>query len=437
MRVFAVLSFLFLTICGTAASDSIEVLGQFEANHTGFPKTVKLVSPSGNFEENTNVGTYGNFKFSFARPAMGFYVFQTANYSLAFPIGPSESTYRLRIYGDSIVASNILVENSKESEAFTLLKNASAIWLANLRVEMDKCIQEQGDWQNIYPLIDSCKKAAAQLLKNYPNTYAQTLAGLFDFKIPETKSRSKKNLQDNFLNHIQVNDPLIYNNIIIEWLFDLYASHLLDIDSMATDKFVRNLYEKAKGDSVAVRNLSHFLINYFLSTGNETALACLYTINQGRIAFQDPVLNARMAQFANVLPGKPAKDFYAAGLNDHSISLSDFATAHRLTVLLFYSHTCEHCLEFIPRLKQITDSLKNPQMGVFAVDFDSDKTGWKKFVHNNALPFTHAFLSENREAVSNDYAIISFPTIILIDENMNLISRFGTIEKIIKAANFK
>src|SRR5882762_8523440 len=81
---------LLLIWCGACfgQSDSVTIVGQFVNPAGTFPKEITLLSASDpKFQMDVPVGVYGEFKCSFKRRYLSFYILQTGMYSNAFPVG--------------------------------------------------------------------------------------------------------------------------------------------------------------------------------------------------------------------------------------------------------------------------------------------------------------------------------------------------------------
>lgn len=71
-------------------------------------------------------------------------------------------------------------------------------------------------------------------------------------------------------------------------------------------------------------------------------------------------------------------------------------------------------------------------ISVYAVDTHEDKSEWKQFVAAQETALTHTFLtSEMSNVISDAFLLYSVPVVVLVDSELNIISRFAPFDDIL------
>jgi thiol-disulfide isomerase/thioredoxin len=127
-------------------------------------------------------------------------------------------------------------------------------------------------------------------------------------------------------------------------------------------------------------------------------------------------------------PGMKAFDFSLPDSTGRYTFLSDLCGRQPFTILLFYSHDCDHCQQEIAKIKSELSQFIPARLGVLAVDINPDRAGWQRFVAEQQLPFINRLLEGlyAPEAL-NHYLVTGVPVIILLDKDARIIDRFATV----------
>jgi thiol-disulfide isomerase/thioredoxin len=108
-------------------------------------------------------------------------------------------------------------------------------------------------------------------------------------------------------------------------------------------------------------------------------------------------------------------------------------SASKLTLLIFYSPTCEHCQAEIPQLKPIWEQYKSKGLKIYAVAFDATSTEWYNFIsQKGSSEWTNVFEYPDGAQFSYQYVVNYTPTYIYIDSQGKIVKRFPTFEDVKK-----
>lgn len=87
-----------------------------------------------------------------------------------------------------------------------------------------------------------------------------------------------------------------------------------------------------------------------------------------------------------------------------------------VTIVVFWSHTCGHCKEEIPKLKEMYDTLKLKGVEIYAVYTGSDVDGWKKYIRENNLTWLNLVDAHNSSNYKKDYNQVKTPEVFMLDQ---------------------
>jgi peroxiredoxin len=131
-----------------------------------------------------------------------------------------------------------------------------------------------------------------------------------------------------------------------------------------------------------------------------------------------------------VAMGAPAPDFTLPGLDGQTYSLSSFK-GHPV-VLEFMATWCPHCQDEAPTMNQVDAAYKAKGVQTLAInatpyDHNSESAQTKnpasmndlKWFHDN-FSVTYPMLFDKTLKSANDYQVVSYPTIYIVDKSGNI-----------------
>jgi thiol-disulfide isomerase/thioredoxin len=291
------------------------------------------------------------------------------------------------------------------------------------------------------------EKFVKTTFKKYPESLATQIIKAYyepvnpDWKEPDTWRDSIH--AAHYFDYFNPADPFYLHTYILPEKMDMYLN-LRTNKRDAWNQPVRDekLFSDAAIDFVRKTMSNYdtyeFCLNYFLKKFNkehkEVAFLNLYDAflqnQEGDCGStqQDLFTWAREKAnvYRNVQIGSSAPDF---ALQEGVLNLSHIESDY--TVLVFWATWCPHCLEEIPRIKAVTDSMysslqkKNKKLVTLAVSLDTEREPWQKYVEEKNL-FSWLNTSELKGwkgEISKKYNVYATPTMFVLDKDKKIISK--------------
>ena len=132
--------------------------------------------------------------------------------------------------------------------------------------------------------------------------------------------------------------------------------------------------------------------------------------------------------------GKPAPDVTLPDLNGVSQTLSSVVVGKKFALLVFYSPSCPHCIEFLKELDTVCYRVHQKDFVVYTVSSDT-KENIHEFNERNNYSWINTIYEHTKSKEHNpykDYVVLTTPTVIMIDNQMQIISRFTNLNMIKK-----
>ena len=141
------------------------------------------------------------------------------------------------------------------------------------------------------------------------------------------------------------------------------------------------------------------------------------------------IVDGKLDQMNGSLFHKALKD-----INNKKQSLAELVKSKKITALIFYSPSCPHCIDFFKELFPIYSANKD-KLGIYTIS-TADETAIKDFNKTNGYNWINTTYKPTKEYNPyTDYVVLSTPTIVLIDSNMKIVSRFTNLETIKELLN--
>jgi len=160
--------------------------------------------------------------------------------------------------------------------------------------------------------------------------------------------------------------------------------------------------------------------------------------------FQDPfscedaarksALQKKLDNFKKLSVGKIAPVIAVPDTKGNMVSLT--SVKNQYTLLVFWSSQCPHCTEMMPKLKAWYDKQKTKKLEVFAVSLDTSKNDWVSFVKKEKLNWINVSeLKGYFGKAEDEYNIYATPTMYLLDQQKNIVSKPITWRELEQALN--
>ncbi len=216
----------------------------------------------------------------------------------------------------------------------------------------------------------------------------------------------------------------------------------------AFEKQLKHLDEKKQEDKIRQYIITH--PNSYVSAFQLSLYSTSWPLNSVKNLYSkfNPALQKSMygkeiqkeiTSIDNSAVNKKAINFNSIDINGKLIRLSDFKG--RYVLIDFWASWCVPCRESTPHLKKLFNKYNKAGLDVIAVaDDDNNQNDWKKAVVKDKTEAWHNVLdgtvranneTDNSRSISNQYAIYSLPTRVLIDKNGIIIGRYEGTESAI------
>lgn len=240
-----------------------------------------------------------------------------------------------------------------------------------------------------------------------------------------------KNVRDNYLNHVDFNDPTLQSS---DFLIQRMLSYVFGMTSNPNDleTFKLNVNEIAKAINIASLDyqstLLEILWDKFVEMDNEPMANYVATHFLMPITkeLNQTELSNELRVYKNTSIGSLAPNFDIDITSDtnkkETTSLHNLkASQHYL--LLFWSSSCGHCLDELPKLKSYLDTLPKGLIKVIAIGLEDEPYGW-----NNEIIYYPNFIhiygnGKWDNPISNNYGITATPFFFLLDADKHILAK--------------
>jgi thiol-disulfide isomerase/thioredoxin len=439
----------------TFAQDSIVVKGTFIGN-TKYAKVLMKKFGVGNFP--IGGATIKDEKFSLTIPASvapGVYRFQYA-------IGEGEQYIDLIINGTEKEIAFTLQANEENAAPVVIASNENKLWYnykAQTNAQLLK-IDLLNQFIYAYPnrnaavvktAMQEWEQEKAMYWENF-TTFKTATQGTWAYEMVVNRPYHFSNptedprLQDyykreHFWDGFDAQNPKLLNT-------PLYTEHILNFlrywmnpnmnfsAEEKTNGFKRSvdvIMRQFAGNEQTNEFTYKYLTLGFKEIGEEEVLQYLDEnykdlANRCFDDFEKTEFEKRMQGYAAMKVGNAAPNFALNMVNNKAASL--YKLKAEKTIVVFWSSTCPHCLEEMPKLNTWAASQKN--IKVMAVSLDTDKAIHEETIKKfPALLHTCDYKGWNTDAATQ-YYIAATPTFIVLDKDKKILGKYSSVEQAVK-----
>ena len=364
----------------------------------------------------------------------------TGIYKIVYGLPPEENNFDFIYDGKEDVQLNFDLDKGLE---FTE-SNENKLWSSYTKsMELvNKAIS------NYYSKESSDKNAFKDIFKTlketqdaYENASKGTLALTFIQAnrpyIPkgfENISTYSKNLKLTFLQQVDFENPLLQSS---DFLTDRVMAYVFGMSSYNNEGYKRDidhLVELMMNTNPTVKvSLLHMIWKRFVDSNNETMANYVsdnYLLDLAKEAGYSQLVEILTA-FKNNSLGNKAQNFEIPNYeNGKSTTLYDLNIADRY-LIIFWSSTCSHCLEELPKVKEIIPE----NTKVIAIGIEDDAENWQKAIENYP-DFIHVLgLQKWDNEIVKAYNIDATPSFIVLDKDKTIIAKPFDLEALKEALN--
>jgi len=294
--------------------------------------------------------------------------------------------------------------------------------------------QSNHDEKSFAAIINTLKEAQDSFEEASEGTIANKFIKANSPYIPVTYEDARtysKNLKNNYLKHVDFNDPILQSS---EFLIQRMLGYVFDMTSNPNDMdgLKANVDDIAKAventDKNYQKTLLKILWNQFADTENEAManyVATEYLMPISKEMHDDELTN-ELIIFMNTSINAEAPDFSIEILNDDDEKeLSELSglDSHQRYIILFWSSSCSHCLEELPELKKYMDLLEEGDTKVIAIGLEDEPYNW-----NNEILYYQDFIhvygkGKWDNTISNLYGVTATPTYFVLDKDKKIVAK--------------
>lgn len=366
-------------------------------------------------------------------------------YKIVYALPAEENNFDFIYNGNESVAFNFSLDSGLE---FTDSKE-NQLWASYIKsMEMiNRTIS------NFYTQESTDKKAYADIIRTLSetqNAYEESSEGLFSSVfvkantpyIPEgfeDLSTYSKNLKRTYLDHVDFSNSLLQSSDfmvdrVLAYIFGMTANtsnetYKQDVDHIMTSIGEGNIqlktilfemiWSRFKGmDNPELAN--YVTDNYLLELSKQTRYEAL---TEQVIVYKNNTIGNKAANFDLAI----TKDGQTITTTLHDLDLAN------QYLVIFWSSTCGHCLEELPKIKAILADKKDMKVIAFGLEDEADN--WSKMI-GEYPDFIHVLgLGKWDNPTSDAYGIESTPSFFLLDKDKTIIAKpydAEALEKILK-----
>ncbi len=278
--------------------------------------------------------------------------------------------------------------------------------LGNKNIETIKCTLSSEnkdflDYQNQLKMLDIPQKNALRnsLLKKYPNSILN-LYFKIENKISETQPQTldeKIKFRNSFFSFMDKTDKRIY---LIPNIYKLLYSYV-NILPITNENYIQNIDLLLNGMDCKLTTYPVYTkwfisnLNYFESKNLEKAytyffkkyvddVKCDILTNVEKNAEKNRYITSTKLPNGSVIP-----DFTMVDSDLKEYKIASICPQNEYTFIAFFSPSCIHCQEIIPKVKILFDQLiafyPTHKIKVVSILNDKDESLWSKFIADNKL----------------------------------------------------
>ncbi|MEH6536997.1 MAG: TlpA disulfide reductase family protein [Psychroserpens sp.] len=359
-------------------------------------------------------------------------------YKIVYALPPEENNFDFIYNGKESVGFTFSLNNGLE---FTD-SNENKLWASYIKsMEMVNLTLS-----NFYTQESNDKKAYAGIIKTLSDTqkaYEESSAGMLNSAftkanspyIPEgfeDLSTYSKNLKRTYLDHVDFSNTLLQSS---DFLVDRVLAYVFGMTSNSNDenykKDVDSLMTSIGEGNIHIKTILYEMIwRRFKDMDNSEVANYITDKHLLELSKQTgyDTLTEELVVYKNNAIGNKAANFDLAITKDGktiTTTLHDLDIANKYLVI-FWSSTCGHCLDELPKVKELLANHKDLKVIAFGIEDAAE--GWQKAIANYP-DFIHVLgLGKWDNPTSNTYGVESTPSFFLLDEDQKIIAKPYDVE---------
>ena len=249
----------------------------------------------------------------------------------------------------------------------------------------------------------------------------------------EDISTYSNNLKRTYLQNVDFENPLLQSS---DFLTDRVVAYIFGMSNHATNETyktdIAHLVElMAKASDTVKTSLLQIIWQHFSDANNDTManyVTDTYLLNLAKEIGYSKLVDFLTA-YKNNSTGNRAQNFNIKNLDTgKTTTLYDLTGAERY-LIIFWSSTCSHCAEELPKVKDIIPE----NTKVVAIGLEDGMEPWQDAIKNYPN-FIHVLgLKKWDNSIAKAYNIDATPSYILLDKDKNIIAKPYDLDALKKA----
>jgi len=366
----------------------------------------------------------GMYRLTFSPPAFGFvdFIFSQENVSLKFDSGNLSNSVEFLTSDENKIYANYLVESTNLQQK---LDSLQIVFFGLKDKKQDEITIDLYDKNlNLYTKAQSQfegkteGKLANHFIKANRKYFAPTL-----FVSPQEYLNNVKHHYFDFINFEEsaFKNATFLSEKAIEYVFYLNVSDDFQVQNALYKNAINEVMQKV-GENNAIKNdILTSLIYAFEQFENMAMAGFVIDEIYSKLPanFIDEALVDEIQSKIKLAIGNKAPEI-SWEENGAQKKLSELNVADKY-ILVFWSSTCSHCLQEIPKLYEF--SIKNEAMHVVAVALEDNKTDFEQFAKKLTAWTNILGLEKWENAMAKEYKIDFTPTYFILDKDKKIIAK--------------
>ncbi len=280
---------------------------------------------------------------------------------------------------------------------------------------------------------DSIQSYAIKLIQDHQGEYVSRLVKtdlrpVINLQLPFSEQREQ--IIQHFFDQTDFSDTLlISSNILTAKLIDylsLYQRPDMDMNQtqFAFMKGVDEILNQASVNNTMYAFVLEYLLDGFAHLGLSAVtdyLSSLPHFNAGCIDTETLMKIERIVNpYRKIVIGAQATPIEGEDISGIPFSMDTITKPH--TIVVFWSLTCPHCLELMPKLKAFHQ--ENPSYAIVSVILSPNNATLKDYIQNEGLDWTHLVEGEGWDGpLVQAYNVYGTPTLFVLDKDKKIESK--------------
>lgn len=378
--------------------------------------------------DSARVKTNGGFDLGDPSKGAGFYHLAVNDSdAVDLILEPSESMVEVRFDGVPL-QQHITVSRSEENKRLWQYKYVSRetqAVIASLMAEKSRLAAD--DVRRITELDSIGERALRvqrskleQVLRSAPQSYFAKVIRTDD-ALDELAAKSPMDVARIFdFSDASLMRSTIYDKAVMTFL--------RNVNALTEEQFIGasdTLIALASRDPSCRSYMIDHLIDLYSTYGPDMPLQHIidtYVVKAG-LESVAPELRQKVSELLKVAVGAVGPD-PVVPTPKGELPLSTLVAGNKVTVLFFYSSTCDHCHKQMQPLKEIHEAERGKGLGVLGIALDTDSADFKRNISERGLPWPSysEFNAWGGKAVKA-YQVKATPSLIVIDRQRRILAK--------------